>query len=183
MLIEHIGFQPRFLTKEERAKLAIEKRTQEIREQKTKEEDKRRERETLEREADQLRHREQERYGGSSGGRQGGGRCEYSLPEDTSSPFNLLYYDLFQMMIDMAEEEEVAETTIGNENDHLQTPPPVRVLSRVAAYQLDPELIALKTLQLPHHPLSMVPPQQLQALWTVIPLPLAQRLMHLSSLP
>ncbi|KAG8954718.1 mRNA splicing protein prp28 [Tulasnella sp. 424] len=68
--------KPRFLTKEERAKLAIEKRTQEIREQKAKEEDKRRERETLEREADQLRHREQERYGGGSGVRQGGGRYD-----------------------------------------------------------------------------------------------------------
>lgn len=68
------------------------------------------------------------------------------------------------MMIDITEEEEVVETTIGNGNDHLQTPPPVPVLSRVAAYLLDPELIALKTLQLPHHPLSMVLPQQLQAL-------------------
>ncbi|KAG8932362.1 mRNA splicing protein prp28 [Tulasnella sp. 417] len=70
--------KPKFLTKEERAKLAIEKRTQEIREQKARDEEKRRDREALEREAEQLRQREQERYGGGSGGagRHGGGRYD-----------------------------------------------------------------------------------------------------------
>ncbi|KAG8906275.1 mRNA splicing protein prp28 [Tulasnella sp. 403] len=59
--------KPKFLSKEERAKLAIEKREQEIREQRQREEQKRTERELLERDAEQLRAQQ---YGG---GRYGGG--------------------------------------------------------------------------------------------------------------
>lgn len=47
--------QPRFLSKEERAKLAIEKRAQEIKEQREKEERQRKEREVLEVQAAALR--------------------------------------------------------------------------------------------------------------------------------
>jgi ATP-dependent RNA helicase DDX23/PRP28 len=47
--------QPKFLSKEERAKIAIAKRTQEIREQKEKEETLRREREALEKDVNSLR--------------------------------------------------------------------------------------------------------------------------------
>ncbi|EMD38420.1 hypothetical protein CERSUDRAFT_105018 [Gelatoporia subvermispora B] len=66
--------KPRFLTKEQRAKLAVEKREQEIKEQKDREERARREREVLEHEAEGLRQRERERertsrYGGGGGGR------------------------------------------------------------------------------------------------------------------
>jgi ATP-dependent RNA helicase DDX23/PRP28 len=60
--------QPKFLSKEERAKLAIAKRAQEIREQKEKDESSRRDRETLERDADELRMKERNsssRYGRS----------------------------------------------------------------------------------------------------------------------
>ncbi|EJD05824.1 P-loop containing nucleoside triphosphate hydrolase protein [Fomitiporia mediterranea MF3/22] len=61
--------KPKFLSKEERAKLAIEKRAQEIRGQKEKEESQRREREALEREADALRDRERFRDEGNRYGR------------------------------------------------------------------------------------------------------------------
>jgi ATP-dependent RNA helicase DDX23/PRP28 len=69
--------QPKFLSKEERAKLAIEKRAQEIREQKGKDEIARAEREQLERQADELRFKNERdvrdpRYGG-------GPRREYFL--------------------------------------------------------------------------------------------------------
>ncbi|KAI0724072.1 DEAD-domain-containing protein [Fomitopsis betulina] len=62
--------KPRFLTKEQRAKLAVEKREQEILEQREREEQAKRDREKLEREAEDLRAkgREQERtsrYGDS----------------------------------------------------------------------------------------------------------------------
>ncbi|TFK54978.1 P-loop containing nucleoside triphosphate hydrolase protein [Heliocybe sulcata] len=50
--------KPRFLTKEERAKLAIEKRQQEIRERHEKEARSKQERETMERQAEELRERE-----------------------------------------------------------------------------------------------------------------------------
>lgn len=53
--------QPKFLTKEQRAQLAIEKRSQELREQKEKEERARKEREALEREAEEIRTRERDR--------------------------------------------------------------------------------------------------------------------------
>lgn len=69
-------FQPRFLTKEERAKIAIERRTQEIKQQREREEAARAQRETLERQAQELRAQEQDqqaqRY---SNDRRGGGRC------------------------------------------------------------------------------------------------------------
>ncbi|KAH9842653.1 DEAD-domain-containing protein [Rhodofomes roseus] len=53
--------KPRFLTKEQRAKLAVEKREQEIREQKERDEQAKRDRERLEREAEEIRVRERER--------------------------------------------------------------------------------------------------------------------------
>ncbi|KAG8861192.1 mRNA splicing protein prp28 [Tulasnella sp. 330] len=66
--------KPKFLTKEERATIAIQKRTQEIREQKEREEKQRKEREGLERQAEELRVRDRESSGyGGGGGRFGGG--------------------------------------------------------------------------------------------------------------
>ena len=67
--------QPRFLTKEQRAQLAIEKRSQEIKEQKDKEDRAKKEREALEREAEEVRAKERERertarYGSN-------GRCKW----------------------------------------------------------------------------------------------------------
>jgi hypothetical protein len=60
------------MSKEERAALAIAKRTQEIREQKLKQENARMDREALEREAEeiQLRNNQSNRYGGGSTRRQ-----------------------------------------------------------------------------------------------------------------
>ncbi|KAI0673100.1 DEAD-domain-containing protein [Trametes maxima] len=66
--------KPRFLTKEQRAQLAIQKRAQEIREQKEKEEHAKRDRETLEREAEEIRQKERERERTSRYGHDGGGR-------------------------------------------------------------------------------------------------------------
>jgi len=66
----HVQFQPKFLSKEERAKLAIAKRAQEIREQKEKDESSKRDREALEREASELSLRER-----SQSSRHGAGRC------------------------------------------------------------------------------------------------------------
>lgn len=66
----HVRFQPKFLSKEERAKLAIAKRAQEIREQKEKDESSKRDREVLEREASELSLRER-----SQPSRHGAGRC------------------------------------------------------------------------------------------------------------
>ncbi|EJF65973.1 pre-mRNA-splicing ATP-dependent RNA helicase PRP28 [Dichomitus squalens LYAD-421 SS1] len=64
--------KPKFLTKEQRAQLAIQKRAQEIKEQREKEERAKRDREALEREAEEIRARERERerasrYGGGGG--------------------------------------------------------------------------------------------------------------------
>ncbi|KAG8930204.1 mRNA splicing protein prp28 [Tulasnella sp. 419] len=64
--------KPKFLSKEERAKLAIAKRAQEIKEQKQKEEEQRQKREELERQAEELRGKERDRDPGYSGGRYGG---------------------------------------------------------------------------------------------------------------
>lgn len=61
--------QPKFLTREERAKLAIQKRSQEIKEQREKEERQRREREEFEREAESIRAKERSRDEGSRYGR------------------------------------------------------------------------------------------------------------------
>ncbi|KAI0720967.1 pre-mRNA-splicing ATP-dependent RNA helicase PRP28 [Cerioporus squamosus] len=66
--------KPKFLTKEQRAQIAIQKRQQELKEQREKEERARRDREALEREAEELRQRERERerasrYGGGGSGR------------------------------------------------------------------------------------------------------------------
>lgn len=53
--------KPKFLSKEERAKIAIAKRTAELREQRERDEKSRVDREVLEREAEEVRQREQER--------------------------------------------------------------------------------------------------------------------------
>jgi hypothetical protein len=71
--------QPKFLSKEERAKIAISARAAEIRAEKEKAEASRKDRETLERDAEDVRRSQQEaRYGGGGGG---GSRlrCEYGL--------------------------------------------------------------------------------------------------------
>ncbi|TFY70404.1 hypothetical protein EVG20_g2606 [Dentipellis fragilis] len=68
--------QPKFLSKEERAKLAIAERAQEIREQKEREENARRDRETLEKEAEQLRQPDR------GGNRYGGGGTRYDDRQD-----------------------------------------------------------------------------------------------------
>jgi ATP-dependent RNA helicase DDX23/PRP28 len=67
-----VVFQPKFLSKEERAKLAIAKRAEEIKAEKQKEEHSRKDREALEREAEDIRRRDREQ-GYGSGGRQNGG--------------------------------------------------------------------------------------------------------------
>jgi ATP-dependent RNA helicase DDX23/PRP28 len=59
--------QPKFLSKEERATLAIAKRAQEIREQKEKEEFSRKDRAQLEQEADEIRMRERSQTSGRYG--------------------------------------------------------------------------------------------------------------------
>jgi ATP-dependent RNA helicase DDX23/PRP28 len=65
--ITETGLQPKFLSKEERAKLAIEKRAQEIKEQREKEERQRKGREVLEAQAAELRRQEDnDRYRGGS---------------------------------------------------------------------------------------------------------------------
>ncbi|KAF8078031.1 P-loop containing nucleoside triphosphate hydrolase protein [Lyophyllum atratum] len=74
--------KPKFLSKEERATIAIAQRAKEIQEQKAKEESSRRDRDALEREADELRQRERdedryahpERDRGDRGDRHGHGR-------------------------------------------------------------------------------------------------------------
>jgi ATP-dependent RNA helicase DDX23/PRP28 len=63
-------FQPKFLTREDRARIAIAKRSQEIQEEKRKEEENRKNREQLEREAEVIRRREREsKYSTSSSAR------------------------------------------------------------------------------------------------------------------
>lgn len=58
---ELIHVQPKFLSKEERAKIAIAKRAAELREQRERDERSRMDREGLEREAEEVRQREQDR--------------------------------------------------------------------------------------------------------------------------
>lgn len=70
-----ISRQPKFLTKEQRATLAINRRAQELKEEREREARSRLERQELEKEAEEYRQRERERdrasrYGG------GGGRCQ-----------------------------------------------------------------------------------------------------------
>ncbi|KDR81517.1 hypothetical protein GALMADRAFT_239515 [Galerina marginata CBS 339.88] len=60
--------KPKFLSKEERAKLAIAKRAQEIKEEKEKNEASRLDRELLEKEAQEISHRDRNNYGGGGGG-------------------------------------------------------------------------------------------------------------------
>ncbi|KAM6500598.1 P-loop containing nucleoside triphosphate hydrolase protein [Amanita muscaria] len=73
--------KPKFISKEERAKLALAKREQEIKEQREREEKKKHERDALEREADELRQKELHQV--SSGSRYGNTKYEdrYGHPE------------------------------------------------------------------------------------------------------
>lgn len=73
--------KPKFISKGERAKLALAKREQEIKEQKEREETKKHERDALEREADELRQKELHQV--SSGSRYGNAKYEdrYGHPE------------------------------------------------------------------------------------------------------
>ena len=68
------------MTKEQRAKLAIEKRQQEIRGQREKEEQAKRDRERLEREAEEIRAKERERERASRYGDGGRCQCEFLIP-------------------------------------------------------------------------------------------------------
>ena len=64
------SFQPKFLSREERAKIAISKRAQEIQEEKRREEENRKNREQLEREAETIRRQERDsKYTTSSSSR------------------------------------------------------------------------------------------------------------------
>ncbi|KAF4615458.1 hypothetical protein D9613_002960 [Agrocybe pediades] len=71
--------KPKFLTKEERAKIAIAKRAEEIRLERERLESARKDREQLEREAEELAQRERNgRYGGGGGGGSGRYQDRYS---------------------------------------------------------------------------------------------------------
>jgi ATP-dependent RNA helicase DDX23/PRP28 len=72
------------LSKEERAKLAIAKRAQEIKEEKEKAEREKQDRENLEREAEEIRARERDRGRDSRYG-SGGGRCQCFVNHSKSS--------------------------------------------------------------------------------------------------
>ncbi|KAH8107032.1 DEAD-domain-containing protein [Cristinia sonorae] len=74
--------KPKFLTKEQRAQLAIQKRAQEIKEQREKELSTQRDREALEREAEEIRQRERERERASRYGSGGGGRYDDRYDRD-----------------------------------------------------------------------------------------------------
>ena len=64
------SFQPKFLSREERARIAISKRAQEIQEEKRREEENRKNREQLEREAETIRRQERDsKYTTSSSSR------------------------------------------------------------------------------------------------------------------
>lgn len=60
LAISSPSFQPKFLSREERAKIAIAKRAQEIHEEKRREEDNRKNREQLERDAETIRRQERD---------------------------------------------------------------------------------------------------------------------------
>ncbi|THH01249.1 hypothetical protein EW026_g1410 [Hermanssonia centrifuga] len=99
--------KPRFMTKEQRAQLAIDKRAQEIKDQKQKEEKSRKERDELERDADELRQRDRERERASRYGT-GGGRCQYQYLILRVILCNLLLQQMTTGMI-----ESVIEKTTG----------------------------------------------------------------------
>jgi len=65
--------KPKFLSKEERARIAIAKRAQEIKEQRERDEQTKQDREALERDADELRRKEES--SGASNRYGSGGRC------------------------------------------------------------------------------------------------------------
>ncbi|CDO71243.1 hypothetical protein BN946_scf184863.g39 [Trametes cinnabarina] len=75
--------KPKFLTKEQRAQLAIQQREQEIREQKEREERARKDREALERQAEELRQKERERERAARYGHDGGGRNDDRYGRDS----------------------------------------------------------------------------------------------------
>ena len=70
LAISFPSFQPKFLSREERARIAISKRAQEIQEEKRREEENRKNREQLEREAETIRRQERDsKYTTSSSSR------------------------------------------------------------------------------------------------------------------
>ena len=86
--VSHANLQPKFLTKADRAKLALEKRNAEVKAQQEREEAERKERADFDRKAEEERRRGNEgRYGGPGGpggpGGYGGDRCGsmYSIRE------------------------------------------------------------------------------------------------------
>jgi ATP-dependent RNA helicase DDX23/PRP28 len=79
--------QPKFLTKEERAKVAIAKRAQELKDEKQKAEKERQDREALEREAEEIRSRERDRGRESRYG-SGAGRCQCLVDSFHKQSFN-----------------------------------------------------------------------------------------------
>lgn len=104
--------QPKFLSREERATLAIQKRSQEIKEQKEKDEKQRHEREALEKQADELHIREQrDAYGG---GRYGGGNGRCKSNPQTQVGLNL---------ISLLDDERYSRPPRGRE-DRDRPPPP-----------------------------------------------------------
>lgn len=135
----HISPQPKFLTKEERAKLAIAKRAQEIREEKEKGDREKQDREALEREAEEIRVRDKDRGRDSRYG-SGGGRCQcpvnpLQLQTITRSPFYL------QMTIATAGMKETAGVEeAGIDDSPLHPRPPLPVVASRTAFQLHREL-------------------------------------------
>ncbi|KAF8577257.1 pre-mRNA-splicing ATP-dependent RNA helicase PRP28 [Ramaria rubella] len=73
--------KPRFLSKEERAKIAIEKRAQEIKQQKDRDEQARCQRDALERQAEELRVKERDEQANRYVDRRGSGRFEDRYPK------------------------------------------------------------------------------------------------------
>ncbi|KAG7092338.1 hypothetical protein E1B28_008699 [Marasmius oreades] len=78
--------KPKFLSREERAKLAIAKRAQEIKDQRQKEDDVKKDRQTLEREAEELRRREDLGASNRYGGRYDDSNSRYGHPERDRGP-------------------------------------------------------------------------------------------------
>lgn len=90
--------KPKFLSKEERAKLAIAKRAEEIKTQREKEESTKKDRETLEREAEDIRRKERGDYGGGRYGSGGGGGRRKSYRHSASTCLTDLTILLFLLM-------------------------------------------------------------------------------------
>lgn len=164
------------MSKEERAKLAIAKRAQEIREQKEKDEASRQDRERLEREAEEIRQKERgqsNRYGGG-----GGGRCQ-SIEISSSVNYSLVtsfYFVFLQMRIvgtPILNETGMAEGTVAiiEEAHHLHNSNPrktdagllekdIRMSLQVPAQNAAKDQLHRQPPQhLPHHPHPCPHPQ------------------------